>query len=200
MYKHFGAKRIFVVGVFCVVLTGTTAANETVDGAAIFNKSCVACHATGANGAPKIGDQVAWAPRIERGLELLVENAISGYKGEDGYMPPKGGFVSLSDEEIRSAIEYILSVSSENRTSPVSGSYGSLEVAITNLAEPINMHFDPVNPNRLYVIQMGETSILGGKEIIFFDLETKTRETFIDFPERNAKFIVFVPVIFVTRL
>jgi cytochrome c5 len=199
MHKNFGAKRIFVVGVFCVVLTGTTAANETVEGAAIYNYNCVACHSTGVDGAPKIGDQAAWAPRIKRGLELLVEHAISGYEGDKGYMPPKGGNISLSDAEIRSAIDYILSVSSGNNTSLVSKGYGSLEVTITNLAEPINMHFDPVNPNRIYVVQMGKTPISRVREIIFLDLETKRRETFIDFTERVPRAIAFPPNFSETR-
>ena len=53
----------------------------------IVQKYCAACHATGAAGAPKIGDRAAWAPLVKGGLERLAGNATKGVKA----MPPRGG-------------------------------------------------------------------------------------------------------------
>ena len=73
----------------------------------IYNSSCVACHGVGIAGAPKMGDTEAWAPRIDQGLPTLYEHAINGYQGNTGMMPPKGGAMSLSDDEIKAAVDYM---------------------------------------------------------------------------------------------
>ncbi len=73
-------------------------------GKAIYEKSCAACHATGAAGAPKFGDKVAWKGHIKEGLDHLVEAAIRG----TGAMPPRGGNPQLSDAELRAAVAYIM--------------------------------------------------------------------------------------------
>lgn len=75
------------------------------DGASIFNTVCGACHNTGAAGAPKIDDKAAWAPRVATGKEALYKSALAG----KGAMPAKGGVASLSDEEIKGTVDYILS-------------------------------------------------------------------------------------------
>lgn len=64
---------------------------------------CLACHATGAAGAPKTGDKAAWAPRIAGGLQKLSATVIKG----KGAMPPKGGDASLSDIEVTRAVAYM---------------------------------------------------------------------------------------------
>jgi cytochrome c5 len=61
---------------------------------------CAACHATGAAGAPKIGDNAAWAPRLKQGMNGLLANAIKGIRG----MPPRGGGADLTDEEVARAV------------------------------------------------------------------------------------------------
>ncbi len=83
--------------------------SDSDQGESIYKKSCVACHNTGAAGSPKLGDQAAWASRITQGNAILTQHAIEGYKGETGYMPPKGGSMSLSDEEISMAVMYMVS-------------------------------------------------------------------------------------------
>lgn len=83
-------------------------AETTLSGPQVYNSACIACHATGAAGAPTIGDQAAWGPRIAKGMEILHRHAIDGFQGETGYMPPKGGRTDLSDEEVISAVEYIV--------------------------------------------------------------------------------------------
>ncbi len=78
-------------------------------GETIYKKHCVACHGTGVTGSPKLGDKTAWSARITQGNEVLSQHAIKGYKGETGYMPPKGGFMALSDEEISQTVMYMVS-------------------------------------------------------------------------------------------
>jgi cytochrome c5 len=79
----------------------------SADGEAVYRKACVTCHATGLAGAPKLGDAADWGPRIAQGDALLFEHATKGFTGKKGVMPPKGGFVTLSDDEIRAAIAYM---------------------------------------------------------------------------------------------
>jgi cytochrome c5 len=73
-------------------------------GAEVYQAVCMACHATGAAGAPKLGDQAAWEPRVGAGLDALVQTVITG----KGAMPPRGGNPATSDEEIRAAVEHML--------------------------------------------------------------------------------------------
>ena len=78
------------------------------DGEAIYSKVCVACHSAGVSGAPIVGDKASWAPRIKLGEAALVKTAISGIKA----MPPKGGCMSCSDDEIKAAVDYMIKKSS----------------------------------------------------------------------------------------
>ncbi|CAN5186474.1 cytochrome c5 family protein [soil metagenome] len=83
-------------------------AETTLSGPQVYNSACIACHATGAAGAPTVGDQEAWNARIAKGMETLQEHAINGFQGDAGYMPPKGGRTDLSDEEVVAAIEFMV--------------------------------------------------------------------------------------------
>ncbi len=94
-----------------VVATAEPAA-APLSGQQVYNVACFACHGSGIGGAPKIGDNAAWATRIAQGQAILNERAIAGYQGEAGYMPPKGGRVDLSDEEVLAAMAYMLEESS----------------------------------------------------------------------------------------
>lgn len=74
-------------------------------GEEIYGRACMGCHDTGAAGAPKRGDAVAWGARLEeKGLDMLVSNAINGIAA----MPAMGLCMDCSDEEIRVTVEYIL--------------------------------------------------------------------------------------------
>jgi len=86
---------------------GDTASAGPKSGEEIYNASCLACHATGAAGAPKLGDTALWAPRIATGIEAMLATAIKG----KGAMPPKGLCMTCSDAELQSAIEYMVSKS-----------------------------------------------------------------------------------------
>lgn len=69
----------------------------------IYNVSCMACHATGAAGAPKMGDVAAWSGRLEKGIEQVYANAIGGING----MPAKGLCMSCSDDDVKAVVDYI---------------------------------------------------------------------------------------------
>lgn len=88
------------------------AAADLAQGEAIYKKSCMACHGMGVAGAPKLGEPEQWAPRIAQGMDTLVQHATEGFKGAKGYMPPRGGFMSLSDAEVSAAVAYMVSESS----------------------------------------------------------------------------------------
>ena len=81
------------------------AADVPTTGEQAFMKVCSACHSTGVNGAPKIGDHAAWAPRIAQGKDALYKDAIAG----KGNMPPKGG-TTWPDATIRMTVDYMMSL------------------------------------------------------------------------------------------
>jgi cytochrome c5 len=83
----------------------STAANVPTSGEQAFTQVCSACHATGINGAPKMGDRAAWGPRIAQGKEALYSHAISG----KGNMPPRGG-TTWPDAAIRMSVDYMVSL------------------------------------------------------------------------------------------
>lgn len=72
----------------------------------LYQGACVACHSTGAAGAPKLGDAGEWKSRMANGLESLISSAVSGV----GAMPPRGGS-QYNDDQMKTVIEYILSES-----------------------------------------------------------------------------------------
>lgn len=87
----------------------SAAASSGVDGKQVYTAACFACHGTGAAGAPKLGDKGAWSARIAQGMDTLVEHALKGFQGSTGFMPAKGGNASLSDADVKAAVEYIVS-------------------------------------------------------------------------------------------
>lgn len=76
-------------------------------GREVYEAACVACHGSGLAGAPKLGDQAAWSPRLAKGMDTLLKHAIEGFTGTKGVMPPKGGRVDLSDEQIMHAVAFM---------------------------------------------------------------------------------------------
>ena len=95
-------------------ITITSVANETqlaqlTDGFNAQQKymaSCFACHSTGAAGAPKVGAGMSaeWEPRLEKGLDAVVQNAINGINT----MPAKGLCFDCTDEDLRAIVEYMI--------------------------------------------------------------------------------------------
>ena len=97
-----------------VSVTFASVANETqlaqlTDGFNAQQKymaSCFACHSTGAAGAPKVGAGMSaeWEPRLEKGLDAVVQNAINGINT----MPAKGLCFDCTDEDLRAIVEYMI--------------------------------------------------------------------------------------------
>jgi cytochrome c5 len=80
------------------------AEDMVVDGEAVYAGLCKTCHDTGVAEAP-IAESEQMAARLEeKGLEMLVSNAINGLNA----MPPRGGNPTLTDEQIRAAVEFML--------------------------------------------------------------------------------------------
>ena len=77
------------------------------DGQKTYETTCKVCHATGVANSPKLGDKAAWAPRIATGVDAMLAVAIKGKGG----MPPKGTCMACTDDELKAAIEYMVSQS-----------------------------------------------------------------------------------------
>ena len=107
------AERIKRVGNVC--LEGADCASAAVASTAVttvvasvesnFNKSCATCHNSGVAGAPKYADAVAWAPRIEKGMDILYASTINGLPPA---MPQKGMCFSCSDDDLRALVDYMV--------------------------------------------------------------------------------------------
>ena len=80
-----------------------------VGGQKVYQQACQMCHEAGVAGSPMTGDAAAWADRIAQGRDKLVSSAISGI----GVMPPKGGQSQLSDEEVASAVDFLIQESTQ---------------------------------------------------------------------------------------
>jgi c(7)-type cytochrome triheme protein len=85
------------------LLVAATAGAQT--GKALYDKVCAGCHAAGVIGAPKPGDAEAWKPRLAKGMDTVVRNAINGTPRG---MPPKGGRAELTDAQIRSVVDFMV--------------------------------------------------------------------------------------------
>jgi cytochrome c5 len=75
------------------------------NGEATVQGVCAACHTAGLMESPKLGDAADWAPRIDKGIDTLYDNAINGLN----MMPARGGRPTLSDDEVKAAVDYMLS-------------------------------------------------------------------------------------------
>ncbi|WP_323843787.1 c-type cytochrome [Microbulbifer magnicolonia] len=75
----------------------------------VYRRSCYSCHESGINGAPRTGDTAAWAPRMAKGLDTLVANAVNGYRA----MPPRGLCFDCSEGQYEALIRYMAGVQSE---------------------------------------------------------------------------------------
>lgn len=101
---------LFSIATYLKTVKSETAPVEKVTGSAsevgkkIYEKYCQACHASGAGGAPKLGDAAAWAPRLASGKEKVYNLAIKGF----GSMPAKGTCITCSDEDIQNAVDYMI--------------------------------------------------------------------------------------------
>jgi len=94
-------------------------------GVKVYQKYCAVCHATGAAGAPKIGDTAEWKKRLKVGKTLVYTRAIQGFNS----MPPKGTCSGCSDEAINAAVDYLINTQTESAmTLPVQQAMLSLKI------------------------------------------------------------------------
>lgn len=86
------------------VVVAASAADLAI-GEKIYGASCVSCHGAAVLGAPKLGDKPSWTPRIAKGVTTLYQSAIDGVK----MMPPRGGNAALKDDELKAAVDFMVS-------------------------------------------------------------------------------------------
>ena len=80
-----------------------------LSGPQVYNEACLMCHGSGIGGAPTLDNAESWAPRLSQGTDTLYQHAIEGYTGQSGFMPPKGARMDLSDDEVKVAVDYMVS-------------------------------------------------------------------------------------------
>lgn len=82
------------------------AKREPYTGEQLDAQLCAGCHLAGVLGAPKEDDRAAWSQRMQAagGIDGLINAVVNG----KGAMPPKAGDQSLTEDEIRGAVEYML--------------------------------------------------------------------------------------------
>lgn len=85
-------------------------------GKEVVETTCINCHGSGAQGAPKIGDRQAWAKRSAQGLSSLTQSALKGIRN----MPAHGGNSGLTDLELARGVAYMVNASGGKWTEPKS--------------------------------------------------------------------------------
>ncbi len=78
------------------------------NGKKVYNKVCVACHMTGVAGAPALKDKKRWEEIAQKDMKTLHNDAINGFTGKHGVMPPKGTCTDCSDQDLYDAVAYML--------------------------------------------------------------------------------------------
>lgn len=70
----------------------------------VYESYCAVCHASGAAGAPKLGNTAEWKKRLKQGRNIVYERAIHGFNS----MPPKGTCTGCSDDAVKAAVDYLI--------------------------------------------------------------------------------------------
>lgn len=86
----------------------TEAAGDAGDdsvGKQVVTQVCAVCHGSGMMNSPKVGNAADWAPRLEKGIDTLYDHAINGFN----MMPARGGNPKLTDDEVKAAVDYMVS-------------------------------------------------------------------------------------------
>ncbi|WP_269455106.1 c-type cytochrome [Microbulbifer elongatus] len=90
---------------FIVIATLFAAAVQADAVADKYQKSCHICHDTGVANAPKVHDVEAWKPRMDKGMDALLNSVKNGLNA----MPPGGMCPDCSDEDYKALINYMAS-------------------------------------------------------------------------------------------
>jgi cytochrome c5 len=126
-------------------------------GKEVFENQCAACHLTGAAGAPKLGDRLAWQPRIGLGFNKLVKATLNG----KGAMGAQGGG-SFQDFEIARAVAYLANLSGANfkYPAPPPSHPGTVTVNISTINSSENNL-----PSTPYELMSAEQRLKSGERI-----------------------------------
>jgi c(7)-type cytochrome triheme protein len=108
-------KKIYLIASLLIGFSAAHPAMAALSGKEVFSKTCTVCHTPGIAGAPRYGNTADWTPRIAKGLPALYQSAL---KGTAKGMPSKGGNQSLSDDEVRSAVDHMLAAAKLEDTKP----------------------------------------------------------------------------------
>lgn len=81
---------------------------DQATGEKVYKSTCSICHRSGLGGAPRIGSRNDWEARLAQGMEVLYDHALHGYRGQKGNMPARGSNIRLSDDEVKAAVDYMV--------------------------------------------------------------------------------------------
>lgn len=87
-----------------MIMAGSAGSALAKEPEQIYNTYCKACHAAGVAGAPKLGDTAAWQPRIDKGMDTLMDHVVNGLNA----MPPKGTCMDCSEADLQATVEYMI--------------------------------------------------------------------------------------------
>lgn len=101
-----------IINALLILLPKTALASEMTEDpyiVEIYETYCMACHATSAAGAPVAFDAKVWSKRLNKGIDKVVNSAISG----SGNMPAQGGCMECSYEDFQDLVNYMASEKKE---------------------------------------------------------------------------------------
>ena len=98
-------------------------------GEEVYKAQCIACHGSGAAGAPKFGDAAAWAPRIATGYDTLLTSAL---KGKNAMGAQGGG--DFQDVEIGRAVVYMTAAAGGKFAEPAVPAAGAADAPVAAAA------------------------------------------------------------------
>ncbi len=108
----------------------------------VYDTACVACHGSGALGAPRFDNKADWSSRITQGYDLLIKHSIEGIR----LMPPRGGAADLTDTELARAVAYMANSAGADFKAPEAAA-APAEAAVASAAAPKP---DPAQGKKVY--------------------------------------------------
>ena len=112
------------------VLTLIISLTSYAGGESTYKSICIACHASGMNGAPKFQNNLAWAPIIKEGKVHVIAEAYNGVRK----MPAKGGKPDLTLEDFSGALIYMVNASGGNWSTPTEQEYIKIKNKLSKLS------------------------------------------------------------------